>query len=901
MSLHARSLLLLLAFVLNTVVQAEKPQLTTRVFKIPSDLLPVGGSPKGGDAGAAAAADPFAAGVTPTAPDDSVSPRATAKAILEAQGITFPKGTSATFDPTTGLLSITNTQANLDLVEAYVKVLSLDSPCTIACIVTVIEGPGEIIRQANAAASHTTDASKELATLLGHAKKPGSNVRVVGDAFLETKSGTRAITNAVREHVYVSALEMDAKSRSSAVQEMRPIGLHLEYEPTLGADGVTIDSTLSLEVHPAPPAERQFSLTEPITGSTAEFPTTEIHCAHFTTAFTSTSGSTKLVGITKAVGTPKQSEDTLWAAFVTLTVRRVESLPSPAAATAPVAQTPSGLKAAAFNVPDGLFESFMEQPQPVQAWFEANGITPVKGASARHTHGLLQIINTPDNIERIAALIDECLRLCPRTVAFTLHTLQAPAAFLRNLTRQIVASADDAAMLAAVEDAMARGDATFIDSIFLETKSGMRASHESQREHVYVSEFGTDDKGQPHLAFEMRPVGSILQIEPVVRADGLTVEIALDNELHTALPETRHDHFRDPASNKAFEMPAVDFHLTKTITGISVTKGGTKLISLNKPTGRGDADVLWATFLKCDVVPHVAKRVTSAPEKPRPLISPSPHTDEQFTRAFRVDPLVMEDLMKPEAGSTKSAKQVFEDAGISFPEGASVSYGPATSQIIVRNTSENLDKVAQYLENLDDRYRPLNTSFTAHVLQGPGPLLRRLTAQAAAKSNHRAELDELLAAVKAGTVQHLNTARIETKSGTRATSTQANEHIALSEISVNDKGVPRFEQEMREVGFRVELEPTVGADGVTIEVTLAPEFHTAPPLEHREFVIDTQGRRLEFPLTDYFIAKTTTCITMPDGTARLLSLYKPMGRPEFETEDILQAVFITCDILRVGE
>ena len=40
---------------------------------------------------------------------------------------------------------------------------------------------------------------------------------------------------------------------------------------------------------------------------------------------------------------------------------------------------------------------------------------------------------------------------------------------------------------------------------------------------------------------------------------------------------------------------------------------------------------------------------------------------------------------------------------------------------------------------------------------------------------------------------------------------------------------------------------------------------------------------------------------MSDGTAKLLSLYKPTGKPEFEKEDILQAVFITCDLLRVIE
>ena len=50
-----------------------------------------------------------------------------------------------------------------------------------------------------------------------------------------------------------------------------------------------------------------------------------------------------------------------------------------------------------------------------------------------------------------AGIIDQLLSLSPKTVACTLHTFEAPAPFLRELTRQTLAIADDSAMLAAVE------------------------------------------------------------------------------------------------------------------------------------------------------------------------------------------------------------------------------------------------------------------------------------------------------------------------------------------------------------------------------------------------------------------------------------------------------------------
>ncbi|MCX6849420.1 MAG: hypothetical protein NTY98_10905, partial [Verrucomicrobia bacterium] len=134
-----------------------------------------------------------------------------------------------------------------------------------------------------------------------------------------------------------------------------------------------------------------------------------------------------------------------------------------------------------------------------------------------------------------------------------------------------------------------------------------------------------------------------------------------------------------------------------------------------------------------------------------------------------------------------------------------------------------------------------------------------------------------------------------------ATVNQGSEHKSISELSLDDKAQPVFNRETRPVGLNVELEPTTSKDSPFVNLILSAEYHTAPPLDHREHLIDPQGCRLEIPLTDFFTSKTTTGITLSSGSARLLSLYKPTGKPEFEKDDILQAIFITCDILRPDE
>lgn len=48
----------------------------------------------------------------------------------------------------------------------------------------------------------------------------------------------------------------------------------------------------------------------------------------------------------------------------------------------------------------------------------------------------------------------------------------------------------------------------------------------------------------------------------------------------------------------------------------------------------------------------------------------------------------------------RNARQILEGAGITFPEGASASFNPATSQLVVRNTQPNLDLVEAFVESI---------------------------------------------------------------------------------------------------------------------------------------------------------------------------------------------------------
>lgn len=113
--------------VLVVPLSEDASQQYTRSYRVPPDFLTIGGGDAGGGAAPAAPADPFAAQPAGGAASGLIA-RKNAKQILEAQGITFPEGSSASFNPATSQLVVRNTQPNLDLVEAFVDTIIQNAP-----------------------------------------------------------------------------------------------------------------------------------------------------------------------------------------------------------------------------------------------------------------------------------------------------------------------------------------------------------------------------------------------------------------------------------------------------------------------------------------------------------------------------------------------------------------------------------------------------------------------------------------------------------------------------------------------------------------------------------------------------------------------------------------------------
>jgi tetratricopeptide (TPR) repeat protein len=78
------------------------------------------------------------------------------------------------------------------------------------------------------------------------------------------------------------------------------------------------------------------------------------------------------------------------------------------------------------------------------------------------------------------------------------------------------------------------------------------------------------------------------------------------------------------------------------------------------------------------------------------------YANAQHTQTFRVPP----NFLTASGRNYQTAKQALEASGVIFPEGASATFNPASSQLVVRNTQPNLDLVEALIQSLSNQPLP---------------------------------------------------------------------------------------------------------------------------------------------------------------------------------------------------
>jgi hypothetical protein len=245
---------------------------------------------------------------------------------------------------------------------------------------------------------------------------------------------------------------------------------------------------------------------------------------------------------------------------------------------------------------------------------------------------------------------------------------------------------------------------------------------------------------------------------------------------------------------------------------------------------------------------------------------------------------------RPGAEARADIQSFFEDAGVTFPAGAYITYNDRLSTLVVRSTSENLDVLEQVIGGanlvptqvtIEARFLRL-TRELANDLVKPEPMLGRASVL---KPDTLRRIRDLEARKRITVIAQ---PKLTTVSGNTAQVKSVEEFRYPTEfcfVPPSDTNAPAPATqprtlvpggfETREIGTLLNVTPTLGPDGRTINLTLVPEISTlAEPA--RKIEVSYPGGKVTVEQPRFRSQQITTTVQMWSGTTILMGVADPV-------------------------
>ena len=496
-------------------------------------------------------------------------------------------------------------------------------------------------------------------------------------------------------------------------------------------------------------------------------------------------------------------------------------------------------------------------------WPEGSSMVYVK------TAGTLNVRNTPENLAKFEKILDEFalksfnVEIDTRFVETGRAALEAVGYFDTNRV--------DAAVLQ--ERLMERQDAKLLESVRVVTRPGEEVVGKHVKEIIYPTDFGVQLKHniasstnaaallsatvEPQ-SFTMREIGSIVQVTPTVSdtADLIDLEFRVD-----LVGEPEWKDYGAKAKwegaatyDLAMEQPLIPVRASVD-TQVSVRPGRTLVFGGATDSRRANEDKFVLVFVTARLVDCAdsefvpTSRRLSDPEVRRKFESDGM---ESWTFFYQLsfDCCMMRAYPDPDAKpKTKEEKaaEVAEDeretkewltkaAGVEWPEGSSLHKLRSLNRLWIKNTPENLAKVAKLWTNIHNDGYCRNIEFDIRYMSADRKTLSEVGYFGRGRINAAVLRDRLMAQDGA---KLLESPRLVTRPGEETVCKGVMEYIYPTDYYVNhavssqtdgsntvygvDSAGAAAEPQsftMRETGTIVQITPSLTADGNFIDIEL---------------------------------------------------------------------------------
>lgn len=558
----------------------------------------------------------------------------------------------------------------------------------------------------------------------------------------------------------------------------------------------------------------------------------------------------------------------------------------------------------------------------------------------------LAIRTTPQKMEMVDALAGHLEQQHPWHPVFNVKVVEAGESVVREILRDTAATHLHDAAWTKLETLVEKDEANILGQLRLPTRSGFRASAASGTEISVPSSVLLNGRNELKTAVEDGVSGLRMEVDPVISPDGAFMDVNYAFTWHISPPVRRMERVSFADSTPAITIPMVDTRIASSSTAISMAPGHPRLIGVWK--GAPERPGRWqCAFLTSEKFPTNPRRNDALSKLLAELAGPLPVDPSLATSRlpediklgvfrvprsfFQLDPdLTASTALDPFASSedkrvvTKpapppdadTAQHILTAQGIEFPPGSFAVFHPgATSVLIVANRQRNLDMIEAFVCGWGCRHL-ISLSFELTIVEAEGPVMRELAKEASQNADHTALWKKIMANPS---VKWLDSARLETRSGQRASFEAGMVRQSVTSLKSGDrepddkqdkappgtvekprKDAPSVSKNGRTLeytslptGLRWEVDPVMGPAGDTSEVNVAFTYHYAPSTVVKE----TPAPILPVPHLQHHAAEFALSTIMAHGTTRWLATWKPSGSPEHEGRDVLQAAFLTLNLL----
>ncbi|MFK5923840.1 MAG: hypothetical protein QM496_16805 [Verrucomicrobiota bacterium] len=266
--------------------------------------------------------------------------------------------------------------------------------------------------------------------------------------------------------------------------------------------------------------------------------------------------------------------------------------------------------------------------------------------------------------------------------------------------------------------------------------------------------------------------------------------------------------------------------------------------------------------------------------------------EEIYKRVFKTLPTCCPPSEK-EKRTGRTPQEIFEEAGIEFPKGTSVEFDWGTGLLTVWQKPDGMLLIESYIDRVSSRAER-HLSFQLEIYRLPALLVLELQQSASEQSDHTPERNAVYDLIKKKHANLIGSLSLECRSGQRATMVDGQQYRYLDRYEWDEKSqkiLPVFM--IQDVGTVFEVDPVLGADDSTMDVSFSFEHHTAPPDQKMTQIrLPNSESNIEFPVPVFHSKKVVTQITMQSGTTRIICVYRPTGDEEHQKKDLMEVVFL---------